>query len=484
MTWLNSIRGRLALVSALVIAVVLTLAGLGLTLLFQSYIEKRIDQEMRGRILDLAGAVTLDDAGQPALLRPPSDPRYRNPYSGVYWYVREGDATILRSRSLWDVTIAAPAAPSGTESVQDTVGPGGSDVYVLERPVELGEPPSERRIVLGVAIDKAEVQALSSSFGSEMAMGLALIGLLLFAGAWLQASYGLKPLANIRSQLALLHRGERNGLDGPFPAEVDQLASDLNALFARQKDMIARARERAGTLAHGLKTPMTVLYGEARRLELEGNAQSAQFIREQLDLIRNQLGRELARARAHGESASLGIHADASLTIERLVDLMKRMPRGGDLVWELPLPGIQVAMDADDLGEILGNLLDNARKWANRRVSISIDERPGGRMEIAIADDGPGIPEAARGTALARGERVTTTQEGSGLGLAIAQDLVNQYGAVLRLGASEWGGTRVSFDVPGVALQSPPAADAPSKPQPKDQPQAQMQLGLTLRDPA
>jgi signal transduction histidine kinase len=443
MTLFHSLRGRLAVISALVIVLILTLAGTGLTWLFHSYIEQRVASELQGRVLDLAGAFSLDDSGLPAIIRPPSDPRYRNPYSGVYWYVREGDATVLRSRSLWDADIATT---DRLAEMASATGPSGSDVYVLQRQVTLDGSTGERHFVLGVALDKAEITELSKSFSSELAAGLGLSGLLLFVGAWVQSSYGLKPLNVIRGQLARLHKGNGDRLDGPFPVEIEPLARDLNGLFQRQRDMIQRARERSGTLAHGLKTPMTVLYGEARKLELAGNPSTAIFMCEQLDLMQRQLDRELSRARAHGESAGLGLRADVSATAARLIDLMKRMPRGGMLAWHGLPPGVSVAMDADDLGEVLGNLLDNARQWASTRVWLE-SATTGTHAIISVSDDGPGISPDYQDKAVRRGE---TSSRGSGLGLAIVAELLELYGAELKISRSSANGACISFEVPQV----------------------------------
>jgi signal transduction histidine kinase len=459
MNWFNSIRGRLALVSALVIALVLTIAGVALVVLFKTYIEKRVAEELRGRVLDVAGAFSLDPSGQPALMRTPSDPRYKVPYGGAYWYVREGDTVVLRSRSLWDADVErqrTSMAQSG--DVVDATGPDSNAVYLLEKNVSLGEGQAQRNYVLGVALDQSDVRALSSSFGSETAAALSLIGLVLFAGAWLQASYGLRPLVKIKQQLALLHEGERGQLDGPFPVEVEALTHDLNALFFQQREMIARARERAGALAHGLKTPMTVLYGEARKLELANQTQSAHFIRAQLDQIRHQVDRELTRARVHGASVGIGLHADVSATTTRLVELMKRMPQGSDIDWNVPEPGVHVAMDADDLGEVLGNLLDNARKWAKSTVRIDAAVLDSGHVRISVCDDGPGIPADLRDKAMERGETIAGlggghAADGSGLGLAIVSDLLASYASSVNLHASELGGSHVSFDIAG--SQSP-----------------------------
>ncbi len=449
MTWLNSIRGRLALVSAAMIALALTIAGSGLVLLFESYIERRVAQELRGRVLDVAGAITLNEKGEAAVTRVPSDPRYRNPYGGAYWYVREGGIVIMRSRSMWDSDIARPIDLSAMDTVVTASGPGDDSVYLLEKSVSLGEGSSQRNLVLGVAVDQAEVQALSNALGSETAAALGALGLVLFAGAWLQTRYGLQPLASVRHQLGELHLGKRERLNGPFPEEIEGLTHDLNELFAHQKQMIARARERAGTLAHGFKTPMTVLYGEARKLELAGQGQAASFMRDQLDHIRQQVDRELSRARAHGASAGIGLLADVSATARRIVDLMQRMPRGSDIVWGVTERCVHAAMDADDCGEVLGNLLDNARKWAWSCVVVDAVETKSGFIRVAISDDGPGIPPQFREKALERGEALFERYDSSGLGLAIVSELIAPYGSSLVIEQSLLGGASVSFEIKG-----------------------------------
>jgi signal transduction histidine kinase len=448
---MNSIRGRLALISALVIAASLTIAGFGLRVIFDSYIERRVTQEMQGLLLDLAGAFSINELGEPVITRTPAEPRYRNPYSGAYWYVTEDSTVVLRSRSLWDAEISKTSKPTAPDTMITGIGPADTSVFVLERPLTLGEGNNQRGFTLGVAIDKSEVDALSSGLGNETAVALGLIGLILFLGAWLQSSYGLRPLASIRQQLSLLHMGQQDRLNGPFPSEIEPLANDLNTLFSHQKDMITKARERAGTLAHGLKTPMTILMGEARRLELSGQPDSSRLIREQLDAVNQQIDRELSRARAHGSSAGIGLHADFSATAGRIVGLMQRMPRGAEIEWHLPEAGIHLAMDADDCGEVLGNLLDNARKWARTKITISTERKADGKVLVSVADDGPGIPAQLRTQMVERGTAGTERRDSSGLGLSIVADLIKPYGGVLTIERSKWGGAHVSFEVSGSA---------------------------------
>ena len=144
-------------------------------------------------------------------------------------------------------------------------------------------------------------------------------------------------------------------------------------------------------------------------------------------------------------------------TAKRLVGLMQRMPRGSDIEWRLPKPGIQVAMDADDFGEVLGNLLDNARKWAKSIVEIEASDLGGGQVKVTVADDGPGIPDGFRGEALLRGNAMASEdrlQQGdsSGLGLAIVAELIAAYGSELSLGSSPLGGAKVTLMLSGSAV--------------------------------
>ncbi len=441
MNFLNSIRGRLALVSALVIALVLGIAGFGQAALFRSYLDQRIGQELKNRILDVAGAFLLDTAKKPNLSRAPFDPRYRNPYGGAYWYVRDGGATILRSRSMWDAELVAPGDKPNINVVSVT-GPGETLVYLLEQPVTLGESGDQRNFIIGVAVDAAEAEELASGFTSQTTWALLLMGITLFGGAWLQANYGLQPLTRIREQLAQLHNGEADQLAGPFPSEVDGLARELNALFGQQKQSLTKARESAGALAHGLKTPMTILYGETRNLERASHS-AAVTLRQQLDLIQKQVDRTLVRSRSHGVSAGIGLHADFTETASRLVGLMQRMPRGDTIEWQLPPHGISIAMDSDDLGEVLGNLLDNARKWAKSRVVISATIVQNGLVSVSISDDGPG-PGARH--------LDDDVRNSSGLGLKIVSDLLSGYGSGIVIEGSS-PGTIARFEIAGFAAK-------------------------------
>jgi signal transduction histidine kinase len=444
MSALNSIRTRLGLIAALIISLALSAAAIGLMYLFRAHLEQRLAAELSNRVIDLAGSFELSPDEVPQLRRELSDPRYRIPLGGAYWYVRDGDAIVLRSRSMWDFDIPKLNGPAST--ITETPGPEESSLYVFERPVTLTGATGERKFTLGTALEKKEIDALSSSFARQMAMGIAGIGLLLFAGAWFQVRYGLRPLKSIREQLPRLHSGELQELRGPFPTEVSALTNELNALFDNQRDSLRRARERAGNLAHGLKTPLTVMSGISSELVRGGHPRAGYILKEQLQAINHLVERELSRARAHGTAAGIGLTADVTGTAERLVQVMQRMPRGSDIEWNITAEPVFAAIDPDDLGEVLGNLLDNARKWARSRVDFGAVETSD-HVSITVADDGPGIPPDLADSVQERGT-VLPGSNGSGLGLSIVAEMIKPYGAQIKVAKSEMGGAELSFMLP------------------------------------
>lgn len=437
-----SLRIRLLAVSAFTIVITLVVAGLSLGTVFEHQVLKRVDQELQVRWDELAAAFVLDETGAPMLSRELTDPRYHQPYSGAYWQVVEAGGSPLTSRSLWDATLDTSDRSHryGDGESFEIVGPGEADVYVLSRPVTI----AGRSFELDVGLDHGEVDALRAAFDRDMILILGPIAVVLMLGAWLQIRQSLDPLRDLERELKAVHAGTRPRLGGGFPREVEPVVSDLNRLLDRQDHLVRKARDRAGALAHGLKTPLTILAGEARRLDRRGEREAADKIRGQLDLIGRHVDRELARARTAGASAAAGAFTQAAPSVERLIRLMRHMPRGDALDWRNELPeDLVLRIDPDDFGEVVGNLLDNARKWAQAAVVVRAT-RDGGTAAVSIVDDGPGFSDEARD----RGVSAGAAGDGStGLGLGIVEDILAEYGVALRV---ERGGTGcvVAFDLP------------------------------------
>ena len=459
---LNSLRARLTLAAVVTVASVLAIVWLLLGAIFENHIERLLEDSLQSRLLELAGSVTLDEQNRPTLASEPTDPRYQRPAGGAYWRVDEDGKTVLRSISLWDFDIRPSKrvhlSPTGVATEER--GPNGSTVYLADREVVLDGRDGPHTIRIAVALDTSNVERLRRSFERQVVLALGVIGVVLSLGTWIQSSFGLRPLKVVRDQLARVHSGADARLTGRFPSEIEPLVSDLNKLLARQEDLVRRARERAGDLAHGLKTPLTILQIEARNAEQRGDAQTAASLREQISTMKRHVERELSCARMSGASAGGGAIVDAHDTVDRLIRMVQRMPGGDAIEWRNDLPdGARLGMDPDDFGEIAGNLLDNARKHARSVVRVSTDMGAEGR-QVRFDDDGPGIPQEDRDRILRRGEQATAEREGSGLGLSIVAEALENYGLAPVIQDSPLGGCRIAF--PALGWSEPPDSGAAS----------------------
>jgi signal transduction histidine kinase len=429
------------------IAATMTAAGLLFANVFQDHLDLLIEQDLRNCWLELADAFGLDARYKPVLTKELTDPRYQLSVNGAYWRVTEDGATVLRSLSAWgqdiEPTAIAHTGSTGKMSVWHNLD--GSTFHVMEGEVPRSADGKSRIFRLVVALDTSAVRLLKRSFQIRTMLMLAIIGCVLVCGAWIQVTLGLRPIRLLRNDIALVNEGRKARLTEEASTEVAPLVAQVNRLLAQQESLVRKARERAGNLAHGLKTPLTILLGEARRSEAKGEFDIAALLREQIALMRQHVDRELTRARTFGAPAGGGTLTDARKTVDRLIGLIRRTPRGELIRWENELPTeLRLRMDPDDFGEVVGNLLDNSRKWAKAWVRVS-GRRNGNIVCILIDDDGPGIPTGARDRLTQRGERVCVGAEGTGLGLAIVRDILAQYGADLTMADSPRGGCRVSF---------------------------------------
>jgi signal transduction histidine kinase len=422
-------RLRLLAIAVASILATLIVAGISLGTIFEHQVLKRVDRELQIRWDELAAALELDLSGRPAFIHELTDPRYLRPYSGAYWQITEGDRVVATSRSLWDTTLDTSdrSHTYNDSGAFEIVGPEGSALYVLSGPVSIGD----HRFELDVALDHDEVDALRAAFERDMVLILGPIALVLVLGAWFQIRQSLKPLRKLDRALRAVHNGVQSRLNVDVPLEVEPFVTDLNRLLDRQEQLVRKARDRAGALAHGLKTPLTILAGETRRLERRGEAETAARINAQLDLIRRHVDRELARARTAGASAAAGALADAGATVARLIRLMQRLPRGDGIAWRVEAsPGLMIRMDPDDLGEVVGNLLDNARKWARSAVTIRMAANERG-VSVAVIDDGPGFGRSTESDPV--GAAGKQRPDSSGLGLGIVREILAEYGTTLEV---------------------------------------------------
>lgn len=448
----GSLRLRLFAAGAASVLLALALAGGGLLWLFERHVERRVALELESNIRELVAGLGRDADGTLTASRSLSDPRFGEPLSGLYWQIAASPADIvLRSRSLWDATLDLPPDTlHGGEVHRHIVqGPGGASLLAVERWVSLPASLGGGRLRVAAAIDRKDLAVATRAFGADLLPALGLLALVLIAAAWAQVTIGLRPLDAVRRRLGAVRAGHAPRLGAGFPDEVLPLAAEVDTLLEVQEQAIARARTRAADLAHGLKTPLTVLAATAGELRRRGDAAAADEIAEVVGVMLRHVERELARSRAmsrlSGRAAPpLGVRTVA----ERIVRVLRRTPRGQDLEWRIDVADdLRVAGDAEDLAEILGNLTENAVKWARTKVCVS-GRSEMGAVVLIVEDDGPGIPTDAVGTALLRGTRLDETQPGTGLGLAIVNDLAEAYGGPLVLGRSLLGGLKAAIRLP------------------------------------
>jgi signal transduction histidine kinase len=448
----RSLRLRLFAAGAASILVAVAVASAGLLLLFERHVERRMTLELEAHVRQLVSGLELTD-GTLNLAREPAEPRFDEPLSGLYWQIMvEAEGRLLRSRSLWDAALELPpdTLANGEVHRHAIPGAGGTSLLVVERAVALPPALGAGKVRVSAAIDRKELHAAGRAFAADLAPFLAVLAAFLIAAAWVQVIVGLRPLDALRQRLAEVRAGCSRRLGTEFPGEVLPLASELDHLLDAQEASLVRARARAADLAHGLKTPLTVLAADAAELRARGDTELSNEIANITDGMRRHVERELARARA-GLAARGGAVQPVRSVVEQVVGVLRRTPRGQELEWMIDVPAeLGSPADGQDLAEILGNLADNAVKWAAGRVRIT------GRREdestiLSVEDDGPGVPDERIATVLARGGRLDEAQPGTGLGLAIVGDLAEAYGGALTLGRSMLGGLSAIVRLPQAA---------------------------------
>jgi signal transduction histidine kinase len=337
----------------------------------------------------------------------------------------------------------------------DATGPDGGRLIAIVRPLEIGARGTETRLRILVAEDRRSLAASRTTFLRLLVPALAALFVVLTLALWLFVHRALTPFRVLQADLLAVHAGTRTRLPEHFPDEVRPLVADLNRLLDAQEWALVRARDSASDMAHGLKTPLAVLDALARRTGPADPGLSAE-IAEQARAMGGQVERALARARIAASADLRRRTCRVAPVANRIVATLRRLPDGDSLDWTVAVPdALAYPGDEGELMDVLGNLLDNARKWAHRRVRITGAIDPEG-LGLTIEDDGPGMSAAAI-AGIGRGQRWDETRPGTGFGIAIARDVAEAAGARLAFGRSEMGGLRAELRWP----EAPGAGTAP-----------------------
>ncbi len=453
----GSLRIRLLAGTLFWIAASILVAGWGLASLFHQHVSAQFHAELGTHLDQLTAQLTLDAEGRPTLALPLSDPRLSRPYSGCYWQIdlladQTGASAIagqLRSRSLWDhVLVAPPDTPADGEIHRHRIpGPEGRMLGMIERSVRIDDTPDgkPRTLRLIAAADESLMDEPVARFSGALWLALGALGAGLVIAALVQVFIGLAPLRKLRVALGQVRNGERQRLEGEFPAEIMPLIEEFNTVLTQNAEVVERARTQAGNLAHALKTPLSVLANaaDARDDDL------AHLVSDQVVTARRQIDYHLARAQAAAASRMPGTRTALLPVIEGLARAMQCLHAERPIEIRIkPFPqSLCFRGEAQDLQEMLGNLLDNACKWAVQRVDIEV-RLAEQDLIISLDDDGKGLPATQRAAVIRRGVRADEEVPGSGLGLAIVDDLAQLYGGSMQLADSPLGGLRALLILP------------------------------------
>lgn len=448
----RSLSFRLLAGAALWTAGALVIAWIALSRLFEAHLLRELSRRMEASLNELAALVVTADGNGVTLARDLTEPRFRRPYSGLYWQVSEPPGGVrVRSRSLWDGALALPPdpLPDGRVHQHRLSGPEGAPVIAFERSVAL--PGREGRLRVAVAENAAVADRALAELRGVLAVSLGTLGVTIALAAVAQVLGGLRPLRRLRDALSAVRDGRLTRVEGTFPDEVQPLVDDLNGVLAQNEAVLVRARTQAGNLAHSLKTPLAVLANEATLLEARGETALAERIARQTERMQRQVEYHLARARAAAAAHVPGVRTPVAESLAGLARLMGQVYRDRSLRLDQTVQAEAVFRgERQDLDEMLGNLLDNAHKWARSRVRVTA-EAQGDRLVVRVEDDGPGLAPAQRGEVFERGRRLDESVAGTGLGLAIVRDLAELYGGRAALDDSALGGLSAELTLPGVA---------------------------------
>ena len=453
---LNSLAFRLFATSAAWTLLVLPLAGYLIYSLYRDDVQLSFDEQLK-KLLTALSVDSMNTTGDMPV--PPQnlyEPLFEVTHSGWYWQIRPIDGK--SGRTLVSPSLASEVLPSPydkkfpTDDVgirwMNVPGPSGEPIRILEMIDSPGHELEKPKYSVIVAGPLDWLEATNSKFRNRLTTALSLFGAGLLVITLFQVRFGLLPLRRIGLGLARIRSGQAATLEGTLPAEIEPLQSELNALIQSNQDIIDRARTQVGNLAHALKTPLAVITNEAR----EDPSRFAVKVKEQAQIMRDQVTHYLDRARIAARAGAIGRVAPVEATVIPLVRALERIHHEKAIGIMMSIaPGAAFQGEKQDLEEMLGNLLDNACKWGRHSVhlTVSVERGQGGpRLAVLVEDDGPGLTETQRAKIGKRGMRLDESIPGSGLGLSIVSDLATSYRGEMSLGASSLGGLLVRLDLP------------------------------------
>jgi signal transduction histidine kinase len=450
---LNSLAFRLFASAAAWTLIVLPATAILLISLYRNAVERNFDARLNVYLTSLVAATAAAGGAQPKAPANLGAPEFTLPFSGWYWQIKPLDGSarpLLVSDSLLDQQLKLPSQnaipPDKTLTRRAYAdGPEQQRLRTLEREIR---PAGGHGTAYSYAVagDAAEIDRDLSEFTRLLIAALGVLGLGLLIATFFQVRFGLRPLRAIRQKLAEIRSGEAEKLEGEIPDEIRPLQRELNALIQSNREIVDRARTHVGNLAHALTTPLSVISNEARTQK----SPLSDKVVEQAEIMRTQITHHLDRARVAARSSVIGDITDVDQVLQALKRTLDRIygERGLDLIIGGGT-GLKFQGERQDFEEMVGNLLDNACKWAKSRVKANARRADGvARFTVTVDDDGPGLNEAELAKGVKRGQRLDESKPGSGLGLSIVADLAHLYKGRFELEPSPEGGLRAKLELP------------------------------------
>ncbi|MTH79675.1 sensor histidine kinase [Paracoccus aestuariivivens] len=432
----DSIRARLIGLAAILIGAALVAGYLAIAAILDRFVTDRFDADAEATADALIASATIDGSGRLVAGGAPIDPRFDLPLSGWFWQLEQDGRAVAKSASLYDNVMHPPDA--------DFVGgPGtghdGTALRVLRHEFSLPDTTSPLAVI--VAIPRAEIDASVAQVRRPLAISLIVLGLVLALASVLQVAAGLSSLDRLGRDLRAIRNGRADALPLPRVAELQPLASEINGLIDQNRQVLSRTREHVGNLAHSLKTPLSALSNSLPE-DHPGHGLVARMDR--------QIGWHLRRARSSGSARTLGQRTALAPVVDDILMVLRGPLGESGIRVEQDLPAtLAFAGERQDLEEMIGNLIENAVKWANTHIIVKARSEGTGRLSITIEDDGPGMSAEDHALAMARGGRLDESgPPGTGLGLAIVSDLARLHGGALRLERSKLGGLSARLLLP------------------------------------
>ncbi|MBI1180699.1 MAG: hypothetical protein GC201_09085 [Alphaproteobacteria bacterium] len=424
----------------------LVVVGVALAFLFRQTVERSFDARLDVLLESLIVAAEYDPDKGVYLSGPLAEPRFEQPYSGWYWQITPRDGQVMISRSLWDRELKEDlSAPEPQPHHYYSVGPDNQQIRVVERDIIF--PDSKAPVRFAVAAVTTENKMEVTRFVGAIVVALGLMGIGLIGAVIAQVRYGLRPLRTLEGQLERVRSGEADRLEGGYPSEIAPVADELNKLIDHNAELLARARTHVGNLAHALKTPLSVLMNDSAT----HHGTLAASVRRQLDVMRRLVDHYLVRARTAAAGQVIGTRTPVLPAMTSLRTTLEKIYASRDVrIFVQGGDRLNFRGERQDFDEMLGNLMDNACKWADAEVRVTVERRDT-NLVFLVEDDGPGIDDEQREAVFSRGQRFDEATPGSGLGLSIVRDIAGLYGGGIELDRSELGGLKAVLTLPASA---------------------------------